>query len=236
MAVAQRDETRAVSVSGNGLTFVQVSDVNNIQSQNGIALFRAMGSSPTTGSITVTITSNNYPVAVRAIRYSGVDTSGTNGSGAVEQLATNQGPSSDNRNMKTAISTLSSGAWAFGVGVHRSATFTVPPGETAVGSTLTAGSGGDTTRLSAWYEITAAPATATVGADNDLSANNDWTMIVVSLKPTSGGPPGPPYTVTLSVTDGASGASQSQDSLNPSAVAACPANLPPNKPTIIPPN
>ena len=138
--------------------------------------------------------------------------------------------------MKTAISTLSSGAWAFGVGVHRSATFTVPPGETAVGSTLTAGSGGDTTRLSAWYEITAAPATATVGADNDLSANNDWTMIVVSLKPTSGGPPGPPYTVTLSVTDGASGASQSQDSLNPSAVAACPANLPPNKPTIIPPN
>jgi len=122
--------------------------------------------------------------------------------------------------------------------VHRSATFTVPSGETAIETgvpTVTAGSGGDITRLSAWYEITASPSTVTVGADGDLSAINDWAMIVVSIKPASGGG-GPPYTVALSVTDGAAGSSGSQASIDPSVVAACPVNLPPSKPVITPPN
>ncbi|MFA4872589.1 MAG: hypothetical protein WC659_01485, partial [Patescibacteria group bacterium] len=51
-------------------------------------------------------------------------------------------------------------------------------------------------RLSAWYEITASPSTVTVGADGDLLAANDWTMIVVSIKPASAAPT-PPAAPTI---------------------------------------
>jgi len=61
VAVAVRDETRTVTVSGNSLNFVEIAKVDNIDGENGIHFFRAMGSAPTTGSITVTITGNTLP-------------------------------------------------------------------------------------------------------------------------------------------------------------------------------
>ena len=40
ICVGIRDEVKTVTVSGNGLTFVEIADVDNVQSQNGVHLFR----------------------------------------------------------------------------------------------------------------------------------------------------------------------------------------------------
>ncbi|MGH6631282.1 MAG: Ig-like domain-containing protein, partial [Burkholderiales bacterium] len=183
MAVALRDETRPVSVSGNGLTFVEIANLDNAQAQTGVNLFRAMGASPTTGSITVTISGNTLPVVASATRFAGADTSGTNGSGAIEAVATNAGPLvTDNDDMKINVTTLTPNARAYAAGIHRPATFTVPPGETAISINNVAGASGDVTTLSTWYEAVPTPGTVTLGADNDLSSARDWAVIAVSIK------------------------------------------------------
>jgi hypothetical protein len=79
VAVALRDTGITPTCSGNGLTFVQVAIVDNTQGQNSIALFRAMGGSPSVGQITVDVTGTTDPTSAIASRFSGVDTSGTNG-------------------------------------------------------------------------------------------------------------------------------------------------------------
>lgn len=186
VAVALRDETISPSLSGNGLTFVEVANVDNVQGQNGINLFRAMGSSPSTGSITVTLTGNSTPVFARAYRFSGVDTSGTNGSGAVEASATNAGPATDNDDMLQAVTTVTDDAWAVAFGTHRAGTFTTPAGETTLNINDTVGSGGDITTLSSWYEATTTAGSYQLGDTADLDSNRDWCMVVVSIKPAVG--------------------------------------------------
>jgi hypothetical protein len=183
VAVAQRDESIAISVAGNGLTFVEIANVDNTQSQCGIALFRAMGASPSVGQITVTVTGNTKPVSAVAMRFSGTDTSGTNGSGACEASATDAGPAIDDANMKVDITTLTNNAWAFACGTHRNKVFTVPGGETSISINNTQGTGGDITVCSCWYELVASAGLVTVGADGDLSGAIDWCIIAVSIKP-----------------------------------------------------
>lgn len=48
-----------VSASGNGLTWVQVTNIIFNSSNFGLTLFRAMGSSPSTGTITLSCSGNN---------------------------------------------------------------------------------------------------------------------------------------------------------------------------------
>jgi len=71
VAVALRDETIAPSVAGNGLTWVSVANVDNVQNQCGINLFRALGASPSAGAITITLTGNSNPASAVAFRLSG---------------------------------------------------------------------------------------------------------------------------------------------------------------------
>lgn len=188
LAVAQRDETISISVSGNGLTWVEILNVNNAQAQCGISLWRTMGASPSTGSITVTVTGNLKPVVCVATRFSGVDTSGTNGSGAVEVSASDAGPpATDDANMKVNITTLTNNAFAFGCGSHRNQNFTTPTGETTISINNTAGTGGDVTKCSTWYESVPIASTVTVGANGDLAGAIDWAIIAVSIKPAAVG-------------------------------------------------
>ena len=75
------------SVSGNSLTWVQVNTV--AFSTNGrLTLYRAMGAAPTAGSVTISFTANINRACWSIVEYDGVDTSGTDGSGAVVQSAT----------------------------------------------------------------------------------------------------------------------------------------------------
>ncbi len=78
------------TMSGNGLTWVQVSTVtfNTIATPtHRLTLFRAMGASPTTGTASITVTGSPTGCSWSISEFGNVDTSGTNGSGAV--VATN---------------------------------------------------------------------------------------------------------------------------------------------------
>lgn len=84
--------TTVPTASGNGLTYVQVSsnayDVS-VPSMRTITVFRAMGSSPSTGAITIDFAGVTQTDCLWSVdQFSGIDTSGTNGSGAIVQSAT----------------------------------------------------------------------------------------------------------------------------------------------------
>lgn len=87
-----RNSAAAVTptISGNGLTWVQIGSTvtfaTDVTIQSAICIFRAMGASPSAGAITVDhggVTHEGLQWAV--IEVTGMDTSGTNGSGAIVQ-------------------------------------------------------------------------------------------------------------------------------------------------------
>jgi hypothetical protein len=73
--------------SGNGLTWVQVATVpynTNASNLHRLTLFRAMGTSPSAGAITFDYAGTTHTSAGwSVIEFSGVNTTGTNGSGAI---------------------------------------------------------------------------------------------------------------------------------------------------------
>lgn len=81
------------TASGNGLTWVQIATIlydDSSSSRRRVTLFRAMGASPTTGALTFdeggqTQTDGGWIID----EVTGMDTTGTNGSGAIVQSATN---------------------------------------------------------------------------------------------------------------------------------------------------
>lgn len=81
------------SITGNSLTYVHIarqcfSDAG--APTNTVELWRSMGASPSSGALTInTGGSSQTNMAWAVIECTGVDTSGTNGSGAVVQSATN---------------------------------------------------------------------------------------------------------------------------------------------------
>ena len=103
-AVSHRDgtATSAPSLSGNGLTWVQVDTLG----YNSVATplerttwFRAMGASPSAGAVTITHTESISNCQWIIFEIDEVDTSGTNGSGAIVQTANN----TDNANAGSGI-------------------------------------------------------------------------------------------------------------------------------------
>lgn len=181
--VSMRGQSIVPALSGNGLTFVEVARKDDVQGVGRVILFRGMSASPSSGQITVTVTGNTKPVAAIAIRVSGVDTSGSNGSGAIEAIASAEVGSVDNNDLKVDITTLSNGARAVAVSYARLADITLPSGENPIEINYSAGSGGDNIRASTWYEDTPTAGTITLGGDNSLSSNREWAVIVVSIKP-----------------------------------------------------
>lgn len=76
------------SLSGNSLTWVQVATVT-IGATARVSLFRALGASPTGGAVTISFGANQTSCDWVIDQFANVDTTGTNGSGAVVQSATN---------------------------------------------------------------------------------------------------------------------------------------------------
>lgn len=80
------------TVSGNGLTWVEVLDENLAAEtpDRRMTLFRAMGASPSAEAITIDMgAATQSRCAWSVIEFTGVDTTGTNGSGAVVQAVAN---------------------------------------------------------------------------------------------------------------------------------------------------
>lgn len=92
--------------AGNGLTWVQIATLPFSSNRRRLTIFRAMGASPTNGAFTADFAgATQTGCAISITEFAGVDTSGTNGSGAVVQNATNTG---------TAVSSLTVTLAAFG--------------------------------------------------------------------------------------------------------------------------
>lgn len=76
------------SISGNGLTWAQVDTQLDTSGLRRITLFRAMGASPSSGAVTISFSSQTQQgTCWSLVQYTGADTSGTNGSGAIVQSA-----------------------------------------------------------------------------------------------------------------------------------------------------
>ena len=81
------------TATGNSLTWVAIASViydSTSSSRRRVTLFRALGASPTAGAITIDFNGQNQTDVVWILdEATGMDTSGTNGSGAIVQSATN---------------------------------------------------------------------------------------------------------------------------------------------------
>ena len=79
------------TLSGTGLTWVEAGTVTGTgASTRRITLFRSMGAAPSSGALTIDFAGNTQiGCAWSVVEFAGIDTSGTNGSGAVVQTATN---------------------------------------------------------------------------------------------------------------------------------------------------
>ena len=83
----------APTTSGNGLTWVAIDSQTYNSGFAGVTLFRAMGATPSAGAMSFDFTgaTNNLGASWVIFEAGGVDTSGTNGSGAVVQSAKGSG-------------------------------------------------------------------------------------------------------------------------------------------------
>lgn len=86
-------EPNEPTITGNGLTWVKVDGVywdTTSGSRKKTTVFRAMGASPSAGTIAIDFGGQaQTDVIWSLVEFDGVDTSGTNGSGAIVQTATN---------------------------------------------------------------------------------------------------------------------------------------------------
>lgn len=81
------------TLSGNGLTYVQIATMpwrSNASPTRRVTRFRAMGSAPSAGAITIDFAGLTQIDCLWSVKeYTGIDTTGINGSGAIVQSATN---------------------------------------------------------------------------------------------------------------------------------------------------
>lgn len=106
------------TVVGNGLTWVFIA-----RAQGGggtgpcnIEVWRAMGSAPTVGAVTATFAGNVASAIIRIVQLTGVDTSGTNGSGAIVQSVTSN--SAGAANPAVTLAAISGGGKNTVIGVN----------------------------------------------------------------------------------------------------------------------
>jgi hypothetical protein len=178
VGVALLDETDSVSsINGNGLTFSLVTSATS--SNYRMEVWKAQGASPSSGQITVNMTSGGSNVFAIATRFSGVDTI-TN----VEDSASATG-SNDNDMLVTGITASGSGSWIVGFGTHGNDVLTVPSGETAILINQSVGGGPNTCSNSEWYEEATGSGDYQIGDTNDLGGNTNWAAIGVALKPST---------------------------------------------------
>lgn len=79
------------TISGNGLTYVQVATIPDSTNTHHVTLFRGLGNNPTAGAITIDFASQAQNRCTWSIDlFDSVDFTGSNGANAVVQSATNK--------------------------------------------------------------------------------------------------------------------------------------------------
>lgn len=166
------------TAAGNGQTWTPLIDVLNAQGQHQMYAFYAVASSPTTGSIVVTAAGNPDPIVAAAVRISG-----QHATTPIAQSQKHQGPAVDNNDMKDTISTSAADALVVAWGGYRNRRMNaLGAGETSIVDDVTdGGGGGGETTASMWYEGVASPGAVELGADNCLSGDTDWALILIEV-------------------------------------------------------
>lgn len=94
-----------IAVAGNSLTYVEEKTVTYSGGASRLSVFRAMGATPSAGTLSITnLSSNGAHWAV--FEFDGVDTSGTNGSGAIVQSVSNTTTGADPNSLTVTLSAL----------------------------------------------------------------------------------------------------------------------------------
>lgn len=116
------------TATGNGLTWVTVNSVVPSNANNRkVTVLRAMGSSPSSGAVTFDFNGQTQTHAVWSIaQFCGVDTSGTNGSGAIVQSSTAESSATGTTATVTLSSISDSSNATYGASVHFINNDTVP--------------------------------------------------------------------------------------------------------------
>lgn len=157
------------TISGNGLTYVQIDtqlfdDGNAADDRHRITSFRSMGASPSAGAITidfggVTQTGCSWSV----VQFDGVDTSGTNGSGAVVQSAKNVTAGASSLTVTLAAFASADNGAASGFGLGDNLAMTPDTGWTEMHEQQVADGADSMTNETQWRN------------DNDTTAAASWT-------------------------------------------------------------
>ena len=183
--MACRSAVTATAVSGNGITFAKViEDTGSPQNQCTLSFWRGMSASPTTGSITVTLSGSAIAAVAVAHRITGAATGGSNGSAAVGATAIINTGATDTTAPSVDITTTAASSRVLGGATHRAQTYTVGAGETAISINNSVGTAGDVTSLSTEYQDVASISTVTI--NGTLASATDWIQGAVEIKAAGG--------------------------------------------------
>lgn len=130
--------TPTPTVTGNGLTWVQVDQ--SVAGARTVHLFRAMGAAPTSGGITISTGATSVTSCLWSVtQVAGMDTTGTNGSGAIVQSVNNKPGSATSASVSFSNAVAAGNATLGLVGVAIDELPTAGTGWTALGSTTQTG-------------------------------------------------------------------------------------------------
>lgn len=164
------------SVTGCGLTWVQeVLDTALVP----VALWRSMAASPTTGQLTITPGGNNVGSWI-VVEYDGVDTSGTNGSGAIVQSAHTTGAGATSASVSLASGITAGNATAAAFIKGGVSAFTAGSGYTILGET---GASGFAEHAHEW------DASGTQNPDITWTGSANWAGIAIEIRAAGAGAP-----------------------------------------------
>ena len=179
--IAVRQTVSVSSISGNGITFANVAGATRqgTKNQERIECWRGQVASPTSGQITVTMSSSAVAVVAVAVRIANALV-GNNGADAIEASAAADTGATDTASPSVNITTLTNNALVLAGVSHRNRAFSVGTGETQVSLNNTIGTGGDETRCSVEYQNKATAGSVTM--DGTLAAAIDWSIGAISIK------------------------------------------------------
>jgi hypothetical protein len=191
-AAARTQNIPIPTVTGCSLTWVLVGEVpydNSGTDRSSVFTFRAMGSSPSSGTVTMSFGETEAEIAWTVSEISGASRSGTNGSGALAQIGTAAFADASSSGTVTLNTFQSASNAAWGVfSVQKSGTLTFTPGSgfSQLGTTQQNG----TNSIAAEYQI----------ADSDPNASWSATTLFrsgavgveVARQGFEGVPPPPP--------------------------------------------
>lgn len=186
VAVDVRDETDTWTVawSGGG-AFTQLVDLNAGRNQGGMTVFWYRASGTVSDTITATSAGNTHPATISGSVWSGVDDTDLGNYSTAITAGT------DSADCTGTITPETDGMVVVAFAGTRGDNLTLQSGETMIEEGTTYGAGGDRVTVDHFRRdgtFDNGGGAVTVGATGNLSGVCDWRLVMVALRPATGGP------------------------------------------------